>query len=339
MPQLVPLTMRSLDRLPRQQVANAFRGMKLELVARRIPIQLSLKPSLIDEQSCNLGRYHLVRDLAHQGPDQIALFLARASALLQAFISSHHGLRCGMSHSTLQKCLSRLELLTVVAHSVIDDIKIASLPLFDFISIASAEGSKAIPSVYGVMLSTYLHDLDRSLIASPIPLAQEHFIASRALVDALFYPSPFTLGRPPLDCQFPLLIFPGLRDGFCQPPTVSRSNAYMSHLGFDVVHMKGINDVPLRLYSHRQDLGCQWQQYAPLLLAIGQTCVEMVRPDLRSAQSACEPGLIRGVNTDNCLPKPFNRQAFGADVQLRQQQTIEDWMAMHLDVLRLIPTA
>jgi hypothetical protein len=75
------------------------------------------------------------------------------------------------------------------------------------------------------------------------------------------------------------------------------------------------------------------------LLAIGQTCVEMVRPDLRSAQSACEPSLIRGVNTDNCLPKPFNRQAFGADVQLRQQQTIEDWMAMHLDVLRLIPTA
>lgn len=244
-----------------------------------------------------------------------------------------------MSHSALQACLSRLELLTVVAHSVIDNIRIASLPLFDFISIASAEGSKAIPSVYGIMLSTYLHDLDRSLIASSIPLAQDRFIVSKALVDALFYPSPLTLGRPPLDCQFPLLIFPGLRDSFRQPPAASRSDAYMNHLGFDVVHMKGINNVPLRLYSHRQDLGCQWQQYAPLLLAIGQTCVEMVRPDLRSAHPVCARNLIGRVNADGCLPKPFNRQAFGADVQLRQQQTIEDWMAIHLDVLRLIPTA
>jgi hypothetical protein len=132
---------------------------------------------------------------------------------------------------------------------------------------------------------------------------------------------------------------PGLKDSFCQPPATSRSDAYMSHLGFNVVHMKGVNDVPLRLYSHRHDLGCQWQQYAPLLLAIGQTYVEMVRPDLRSAYPACAPNLIGRVNTVECLPKPFNRLAFGADVQLRQQQTIEDWMARHLDVLHLIPTA
>jgi hypothetical protein len=59
-------------------------------------------------------------------------------------------------------------------------------PRQGFISIASAEGSNAIPLVYGIMLSTYLHDLDRSLIASTIPLAQEDFVVSRALIDALF---------------------------------------------------------------------------------------------------------------------------------------------------------
>lgn len=271
----------------------------MRLTVKRLPINPKLTPGDIDAQANHLSRYHLIKDLVIKGPDQISCFLE----LIQR-ISGDSG---------------RIKLSLITVLFIGDDSSRFEydLPLFDFIGIRSQSCD-----TYGVMFSTYLHDLDREAISSGrlpcVNSIESRF--SRLLMDSLYLPTRFNSANPPFPDQRPIFIFPPGKT-LSQLDSVSTTDIYMSRLGYKVKPLsRHHNLIDLRIFYHEAD-GHLFDPMLidPSILAVGQACVEMARgPSIVAAD-----GL-----------KPFNRSSFSVDVQKRQTRIARRWLMTHLMSLK-----
>jgi hypothetical protein len=268
--------------------------------AKSIPIDSSLTPEAIDIQASGLGRYHLIKDLALKGSDQIACFHQRIEEI----------------HNLPERI--QLSLITVIAEHDSHFKHSQTLPLFDFIGIHTNTFA-----AYGVMFSTYLHDLDRAAINQdnlPMVGSTSRQIA-RLLVDSLFFPTCCNNNQPPFPDQTPVFIFPESRTT-SQDGTASSTDRYMAQLGFRASRYSRHNNTGgLRVFSHDkagQPFDCRSMN--PAILAVGQACVEMTE-DL-----APTPGM--------CL-KPFDRSGLTIEVKTDQARIAQHWLMRNLK--NLIP--
>lgn len=257
----------------------------IKLLAKSIPIDTALHPDAIDSQAVHLSRYHLIKDLALKGPEQIACFLERIEQI----------------HSCAERV--ELSLITVLCNEVGDKGLDEMFPLFDFIGIRS-RGCNA----YGVMFSTYLHDLDREAIAQHSLSGQgEVACLKRLLMESLFSPTFFNCGKPPFPDQKPVFIFPRSLS------SISSTDRYMAHLGFNMsLFPRSTEALVMRVYHHRseaQPFDCG--SINPAIFAVGQACVEMAT------------GV--GAASGTCL-KPFDRSGFNIGVQADQTRIAQLWL-------------
>lgn len=267
----------------------------MQLIVRRLPIDHALTAANIDAQANQLSRYHLIKDLALKGPEQISCFLQ----LIQ---------RSSGVTSSLQ-----LSLITVLFEDDGVSVFHGGFPLFDFIGIHTPAYDS-----YGVMFSTYLHDLNREDIGlNRLPYA--HSKASRLtrlLMDSLYLPTSINGASPPFPGRRPVFLFPPSKNQ-SQTASASATDLYMSRLGYRVASLREKhNSIDLRVFYHETE-GPLFDPglIDPLILAVGQACVAMAQES---------PYLSPG-----CL-KPFDRLSFNVDVQARQARIAQLWLTAHL---------
>lgn len=148
----------------------------MRILANSLPIDDLLTSSAIDTMAFGLGRYHLIKDLAVKGPDQIACFLQRIEQI----------------YNRPERI--KLSLISVLYEGATNTEHPEMFPLFDFIGIHTSTCE-----AYGVMFSSYLHDLDREAITQDNLGGKDAvaFQIGRLLVDSLFMPTQVNNGRPP----------------------------------------------------------------------------------------------------------------------------------------------
>lgn len=270
--------------------------MRLNL--RILPICRSMKPSWIDRQTTLPGRYHLVKDLSHKGPDQISCFLNRVQQVFDCDDAIH------------------LQLISVLAASNSDRSSLSAVPLFDFIGI-----KVGFAAAYGVILSTYMHDLDRDALLneSSLDCGLGASKLGRHLMDSLFIPTCLNQQEPPFPGQFPVFIFPPSKAAI-HTGKPSPTDRYMDSLGFHSQHIEGSQHTPnLRVYRHeRDDISFGSSLIDRAVISVGVACVEMANG------TASTP--------DNCLVA-FDRTGFDGNAQKQQAIQIQEWLITHLNHL------
>jgi hypothetical protein len=267
----------------------------MRLLIRRLPINPSLTADNIDIQANQLSRYHLIKDLALKGPDQIACFLE----LIQ---------RMSGDSSSIQ-----LSLITVLFLGDPSSGFVEGFPLFDFIGVHTPSCD-----AYGVMFSTYLHDLDREAISSGRLPDEKSTVSriTRKLMDSLYLPTSVNDASPPFPGQRPIFIFPPGKKS-SQIDSVSATDLYMSRLGYKVKTLRKRHDsMDLRIFYHEAE-ECSFDPALidPSILAVGQACVEIAQ-----GPSLLAEGYL----------KPFDRSNFNIDVQKRQSSIAQRWLKAHL---------
>ncbi|MCP9776519.1 MULTISPECIES: hypothetical protein [unclassified Cyanobium] len=270
----------------------------MRFLAKSIPIDDSLTPAAIDIQASQLSRYHLIKDLALKGTEQVTCFLQRVEQI----------------HNRPERL--QLNLITILCEDDSSPEQSQILPLFDFIGI---HGSTF--KAYGVMLSTYLHDLDRKAIDQDRISGRESTTArmARLLVDSLFLPTYYNNNNPPFLDQTPVFIFPESRT-LKQGGRSSSTDHYMAQLGFKASHCSLEKEaITLRLFRHEsEEHSCEstWacKSTNRAILAVGQACVEMAK------------GIVPVPGS--CL-KPFDRAGLNGDVQTSQTAIAERWLIRH----------
>ncbi|MCX5947415.1 MAG: hypothetical protein NTY67_04270 [Cyanobacteria bacterium] len=296
----------------------------MKLQAREISIDASLTSAKVERHSCHAGRYHLITDLARKGPKQISLFLDRINAVLAASnASSQHSTHTAQSAQARAERVE-LSLITVLA---IDDADLRSppFPLFDFLGIKANTDDGGSEEAYGVMLSTYIHDLDRTAIEH-LHERSDNFNDSRQLVDSLFFPSKFNGDEPPFFERFPVFAFPSRPTAPLPAPT-SPTDRYMHCLGFDCTIVHRPQGKALRSYTHHCDSKTRDSlAMNSAILAVGQVCAEMVEPSLYR-QLDCSPTTLER------RPQPFDRSMFNATLKHQQKQAMQQWLAKHEHLL------
>lgn len=270
----------------------------MKLLAKSIPINDSLTPAAIDIQASQLSRYHLIKDLALKGTEQITCFLQRVEQI----------------HNRPERL--QLSLITILCEDDTSPEQSLKLPLFDFIGIHSSTFR-----TYGVMLSTYLHDLNREIIDQNRISCKESTTVrlARILVDSLFIPTHFNNNNPPFLGQAPVFIFPESRTDK-QGGRSSSTDHYMALLGFKVSQCSIEKEaVVLRLFRHESEVhSCEsiWKSKSTnhAILAVGQACVEMAKDIVPTLES--------------CL-KPFDRAGLNGDFQTSQTEIAQRWLIRH----------
>lgn len=205
----------------------------MKLQAKSIPIDDSLTPAAIDIQASQLSRYHLIKDLALKGTEQVTCFLQRVEKI----------------HNRPEKL--QLSLITILCEDDSSREQFQIIPVFDFIGIHSSSSFKA----YGIMLSTCLHDLDRKAIDQDRISDTKSTAAglARLLVDSLFLPTYFNDNNPPFLDQTPVFVFPESRT--CkQGGRLSSTDRYMAQLGFKSSHCSLEKEsTTLRIFRHESE--------------------------------------------------------------------------------------
>ena len=274
----------------------------MKLLARSIPIDDSLTPAAIDTQASQLSRYHLIKDLAVKGTEQVTCFLQRVEQI----------------HNRPERL--QLSLITILCEDDTSPEQFQSLPLFDFIGIHSSTFK-----AYGVMLSTYLHDLDRKAIDQDRISSKASITTgmARLLVNSLFLPTCYNNNNPPFLDQTPVFIFPESRT-VNEGGRPSSTDHYMAQLGFKASHCSLNKEaIILRLYRHEsEEHSCEstWEINSTnrAILAVGQACVEMAK------------GIVPVPGS--CL-KPFDRAGLNADVQTNQTAIAQRWLMQHQELV------
>jgi hypothetical protein len=301
----------------------------MKLQAREIAIDASLTSAKVERHSCHAGRYHLITDLARKGPRQISLFLDRINKVLAASnASSQHSTHTAQSAQARAERVE-LSLITVLA---IDDADLRSppFPLFDFLGVQAITNDGGSDEAYGVMLSTYIHDLDRIAI-DQLHERSDDFNDSRQLVDSLFFPSRFNSDEPPFCDKYPVFAFPSRPTTAPLPAATSHTDRYMHCLGFDCTIVHRPQGKALRGYTHHCDSKTRVSlAMNSAILAVGQVCAEMVEPSLYR-QLDCSP------TTLECRPQPFDRSMFNATLKQQQKQSMQQWLTKHEHLLDRSP--
>jgi hypothetical protein len=272
--------------------------MRLQKVITPITSDLTIRE--LDIKYSRRGRYNIVSHLLRAGRGQISTFLDRASLWLKAIEGSH-------------AVFPEISLVSVFAHP--DGNESGELPIFDFFGLHSGEFAGPSLTDYGVMFSTYLHDLDRPALELPGSKPDPHIISCR-LVDALFFPSALNAGDPPFPAHFPRIILPA-----SQAKCVSgrsKTEDYMMALGFNVNETQCPGGQSLRLFRHCKDVtaGCTSSRMSHSILALGQVCAEVT-----SASTAA-------------YLKPLDRSCFTPELRETQARTIHEWINKNAAELR-----
>lgn len=294
----------------------------MKLQAREIAISESLNSATVQRLSCHAGRYHLITDLARKGPRQINLFLDRINAVLAASKAAVH--HCTNDFQSRQASSEPVDLTLITVLAINDlDTRSQPFPLFDFLGVKASGDDGRSDEAYGIMLSTYIHDLDREAIE----LLHEHevrFSRSRQLVDSLFFPSRLNGNQPPFLEKFPVFAFPC---SSTTAPSASNTDRYMYCLGFDCTIVRVSHGKSLRCYTHHCDSqGKDRLANNSLFLAVSQVCAEMVAPDLY-AQVDDGPRMLER------RPQPFDRSIFNPTLQCQQKVAMQQWLAKHEHLL------
>lgn len=234
-------------------------------------------------------------DLSKKGPAQISCFLNR------------------VQHVFDREDTMRLQLISVLAANNVDSSSSVAVPLFDFIGIkvGSAEA-------YGVMFSTFMHDLDRDILSndSSLDCGLGSSRLGRLLMDSLFTPTCINQHEPPFPSCFPVFIFPP-SNAAAHPGSSSATDRYMTSLGFHVQRIDASQSTPeLRVYRHECDgrsLGSSLIERA--FISVGVACVEMANGITST------PG--------NCL-SVFDRTSFDGHAQKKQAMQTQAWLMTHL---------
>lgn len=284
----------------------------MRLRVAEIKINTLLTHERINSFYCHVGRFHLITDLARKGPKEICLFLDRISEILKS--------RQFATEYSSKVDRFELSLITVLSEDDADPSS-SAFPLFDFLGIELTGHDGSSEKSYGVMFSTYIHDLDREAIQNP----HEHnnnFDHSRQLVDALFFPAKFNNFEAPFLNKYPIFIFPASPSDSLQNNR-SRTAQYLNCLGFEVSIISALNNTFLQAYRHRCDSRNNVSHAMhEIILATGFACAEMVAPNLYTHLD------------DNAVdiekrPQPFDRSVFNSVVKLQQKQSMQQWLAKH----------
>jgi hypothetical protein len=245
----------------------------------------------IEAQANQLSRYHLIKDLAVKGPDQISCFLQRVDQIYE------------YSERV------QLSLISVLFDDCMHRDTAESFPLFDFIGIRTASCEE-----YGVMFSTYLHDLARDAISQQkLPENGSTLLAfSRVLMDSLYLPTCLNSNCPPFSGHKPVFVFPN-RSRMMHSHKTSSTDQYMALLGYKANSLALHNDQCfMRCYYHEsEDSLSDSGSIHPSIIAVGQACVEMAVSHADTARG--------------CL-KPFDRFGFSTVVQARQAWLAKRWI-------------
>lgn len=302
---------------------NKNTGRAVKLQPREIAINTSPTTANIEKHACHAGRYHLITDLARRGPQQIGLFLNRIDAVLAA---SNARIHAATSAPSRQARAERVELSLITVLAISDcDASSSPFPLFDFLGVKACSDDGGTEKGYGVMFSTYIHDLDLEAIVH-LHEDSNNFNHSRQLVDSLFFQSRFNGNEPPFFNEFPIFTFPSSPTAI-HPAARSNTDRYMHHLGFGKTGVHGPQGRGLLSYTHH----CDSQTRVCLaidsaILAVGQVCAEMVEPSL-SSQSDCSSITLAD------RPQPFDRSIFNSTIKQQQKQAMQQWLSKHEHLL------
>ncbi|NEP09777.1 MAG: hypothetical protein F6K14_06045, partial [Symploca sp. SIO2C1] len=229
----------------------------------------SLTPDFINEFSNGKSRYNCIFDLTLKGELEIKLFIDRINGIYDQLL----GVR-GLSSNGGQRRI--YPYLCIAFSKSENESQENGFPLYDFISFEVISQRGVSSSGLGIMLSTYIHDLDRKMLEQKDYL-QGNVSLSVALWNSLFETTPLNNGVAPLAEKYPIFVFPQQNS---QIGLKSNTNDYMSELGLSMKLDYTLDGYPMRIfYKHHHNDGytCTNEVYLAIL-AIGQVLLEMTRP-------------------------------------------------------------
>ena len=288
-----------------QQKSGHLLFMKsLEFYTKKVSIRDLTYPIL--SNLCNgKNRYNCITDLTLKDNNQINIFIARANELYQKFITQNK------TENILNIEEVQLEIyLEIVFCKEYSEPESSGFPLYDFLSFNILEGNQIKSSGSGVMLSSYFHDLEREKIEH-YKVTEDDIFLSIVFCKSLFQETYLNGGSPPLKGKKSVFIFP------CQNQSnslKSSTNDYMNYLGFEIDIAYTINGDPLRIFYQSTHPKFDNINLNNGILAIGQVCLEMTRPDIYSG---------------NLELLPFNRENFTEEVKLQQKLIFIKWLNNH----------
>ena len=283
----------------------------LQFYTKRVPIE-SLTYSKLSNLCNEQVRYNCVTDLAVKGEEQIQTFINRSNQLYKKHLSVQRTTDFPAKDSEI-----KISLDVIFCHEKFDS-ESSGFPWYEFLSFDILEEGQVKSSGLGVMLSSYLHDLDRKQIEEHT-LGEDDIDLSILFWKSLFEETALNGGFPPLKGQTPVFIFP------CQKqanPVRSSTNDYMKYLGLKMDIGYTLENIPLRIFYKSTQPKLNERNLYFAFLAIGQVCLEMTRPDIYWGNSKL---------------LPFDRDKFTQEVKLQQKQRAIEWLTNHglLDELTL----
>jgi hypothetical protein len=257
---------------------------------------------------CNYKcRYNCVTDIVNKGYDQIQIFLARANEIYLGYLRS----RISNFDSASSNSNIKLNIyLSVVFCKVDTDINDEDFPIAEFLSFDVIKNGDITSSGFGVMLSTYLHDLDRLKIES-YSVANADLSLSSLFWKSLFESTILNENKPPFKYKYPIFVFPKNKSPI---DVFSATDRYMEHLGMRKLTEYSLEGIPMRVYHPKPDLHIQSSEVYLAFLAIGQVLLEMTNPEFYQSNSQLSP---------------FNRNNFTDEVKNKQKDLFVNWLLKH----------
>ena len=277
----------------------------MDFYVKKVAIE-SLTPSRLSAFCNQKNRYNCVTDLVLKGKSQIEEFSKRTNQLYRQLLKERHP----ENNVIKQKDCNLKAYLSVVFCKAETQSESEALPIYEFLSFEVVRQGWGSSSGFGVMLSTYTHDLDREKIEK-YSVLQDPVNISVELWNSLFEKTSLNKEKDPLFGKYPVLVFPQEKAKIGLP---SATNDYMKRLGLEMLVERSLYDDPMRIFYRKSDPQMYNSEIYLAILAIGQVFLEMTNPHI--------------YRTDSQL-MPFNRDNFTKAVKLQQKNTFTNWLFEH----------